>query len=63
MTRKRLLGSFYEQEFQALTPGDVFKVEKVIRKRKGHPKEHLVRWLRWPPKYDSWASEQDLEML
>lgn len=63
--KEEIVGSFYEQELQAVTPGDVFKVEKVIktRKRKGHPKEHLVRWLRWPPKYDSWVSEQDLEML
>ena len=46
--KEEIVGSFYEHELQAVTPGDVFKVEKVIktRKRKGHPKEHLVRWLR-----------------
>lgn len=57
--KEEITGRFYEQELQGVVPRDVFKVEKVLktRKRKGRPKEYLVRWLRWPPKYDSWVTE------
>lgn len=63
--KEPITGTFYELELQAVTPGDVFKIEKVLktRKRKGHPKEYFVRWLRWPPKYDSWVNENDLAKL
>ena len=45
--KEDIVGTFYETELQAAIPGDVFKVEKVIkaRKRKGHPKEYLVPYL------------------
>ena len=57
-----ILGTFYEQELQNVTPGEVFKIEKVLksRKRRGHPKEFLVKWMRWPAKYNSWVSEKDM---
>ena len=55
-------GTFYEEELQKVTPNEVYRIEKIIktRKRKGLPKEYLVRWMRWPPKYDSWVSEKDM---
>ena len=59
--KEDIIGTFYEEELQAVFPGDVFKVEKILktRKRKGRPKEYFVHWLRWPSKYDSWISEKD----
>ncbi len=58
--KEDILGTFYEEELQSVIPGEVFKIEKVLktRKRKGHAKEYLVHWLRWPAKYDSWISEK-----
>ena len=39
-----------------------YKVEKNFKSRKikGRPKEVLVRWLHWPPKYDSWIPATDI---
>ena len=57
-------GSFYESELQAVNVEESteYRVEKVLRKRTvNKQKEILVRWLYWPPKYDSWISEKDLK--
>ncbi len=59
--KEDILGTFYQEELQLVIPGEVFKIERVLktRKRKGHPKEYIVHWLRWPAKYDSRISEKD----
>lgn len=52
-------GTFYEPELQKIIfdKDQKFKVEKVLKtKGKGKNKQSLVRWLHWPPKYDSWVS-------
>jgi hypothetical protein len=58
-------GTFYEPELQKITadPDGVFKIEKVIktRKRKGVDKEHLVHWLHWPDKFNSWVKASDMQ--
>jgi hypothetical protein len=40
----------------------VLPIEKVLesRKRPGHGKEHLVRWLHYGPSYDSWEPEKNI---
>ena len=55
-------GTFYEEELQKVIPNEIYRVEKVLkrRQRRGHPKEVLARWLHWPPKYDSWIPESHL---
>lgn len=64
---KFITGVFYQQELQKVTfdPDQSFKIEKVLktRKRKGHPRESLVRWLRWPKKYDSWIPTSEISPL
>lgn len=51
-------GTFYEQELVFVHPDKnrVFKIEKVLsyRTRKNRAKEAKVRWLGYPPKYDSY---------
>ena len=57
-------GTFYEAELQKiiLDPNQVFKIEKIIHtKGKGHNKQHLVKWLHWPTKYNSWIKHSDLQ--
>lgn len=57
-------GSFYEQELQKTKDSDSFLVEKVLKTRiKNKKKEHLVHWLGWPDKYDSWIPDKDLKDL
>lgn len=61
---EEILGWFYEAELQRVTadPTGVFKVDKVLRrrKRKGHDPELLVSWLRWPDKFNSWIKASDM---
>lgn len=62
-----LEGTFYQQELQKINIDDdqIWKVSKVLktRKRKGHEKEHLVRWLYFPSKFDSWVKDSDMQDL
>lgn len=52
-----LEGGFYEQELKATKIGDVYLVEKIL-KRKGD--RVLVRWAGFDPKHDSWVSAKSL---
>ncbi|XP_068684361.1 uncharacterized protein [Montipora foliosa] len=54
-----LEGSFYEQDVQKVTVPDdaLFGVEEILQRR-GHVVK--VRWLGWPPKYDSWVPRSAL---
>ena len=60
-------GRFYEEELQPVTVGadDIYQIEKVIssRKRRGQPKEYLVKWLGWRPKFNSYISETELKNI
>lgn len=39
-----------------------YLVERILQKRtKKGVKEYLVQWARYPPEYDQWVSEQDME--
>jgi hypothetical protein len=53
-------GTFYEQELQTVTfdADQPFKIEKVLKTRgRGTNKEHYVKWLSWPNKYNSWIND------
>ena len=54
-------GSFYESELQRVKYSDqrVFEIEKEITSvGKGRKRRTLVKWVGWPPKFNSWISEQ-----
>jgi len=59
-------GTFYQPELQpvVLNPDESFKVDKVLKTRgRGRNKEHLVSWLNWPSKYNSWVKDADMQDL
>jgi hypothetical protein len=54
-----ILGTFYEEELQLFT-GDLkimsFKIEKILKtKGKGQNKQFLVKWLNYPPSFNTWV--------
>ena len=53
-----ITGSFYEQELQKAKQ-QTFRIEKVIR-RDNKKKMALVKWSRYPDKFNSWLSFKDL---
>ena len=54
-------GDFYGNELQ-LTKGDVWKVEKVIKRRKrGRRNEVFVKWLGFGNRHNSWVDERDIQ--
>ena len=50
-------GTFYEEDLQKVYVTDVFRVEKVLKRRKN---QLLVKWKGWPDKYNSWISTDDV---
>ena len=54
-----------KMELQNVSPNECYKVEKFLKscKIKGRPKEVLVRWLHWPPKYEYWVPATELAFI
>jgi len=50
-------GTFYEEDLQKVTTDDVFRVEKVLKRRKN---QLFVKWKGWPDKYNSWINTEDV---
>ena len=55
-------GSFYSQELQKVSTTEIWKVDKVLKKRKtpSGQKELFVSWYQWPSKFNSSIKESDL---
>ena len=55
-------GIFYEQELvKVVKEEEIYKIEKVIRKRKRNNKtEILVKWVGYPDKFNQWIPQSDL---
>lgn len=52
-----LKGGFYEEELSKSNTGQVYLVEKVVRRKNG---KVLVRWLGFDKSYDSWIDAKDI---
>lgn len=60
-----IIGTFYPEEIQKIDrvddPNKVYKIERVIRKRKHNgQQEVLVKWFGYPDKFNSWVLQKDL---
>ena len=57
-------GTFYEAEVQkVIREDDVYRVEKVLRKRKRKGVvEYFVKWKGYPDKFNSWVAEKDIQL-
>ena len=58
-----LTGGFYEREIQRVHEPDEYRVEAVLstKKVRGGKTLHLVKWLGWPSKFNSWV--EDIRVL
>ena len=60
-------GTFYQDELQKIIVPEnaVYRIEKIIRsrKRKGRPKEYLVKWLFYNDQFNSWITEDELQNI
>lgn len=59
-------GYFYEEELQKVTKDEnaLFRVEQVLKTRSRHgQKEHFVKWMGWPKKFNSWIKDSDIKLL
>ena len=58
-----IVGSFYPEELQKvkITNNTVYRIEKILKTRRGkNQTEYLVKWLGYPPSFNSWINSKDL---
>ena len=61
LLKRPIKGVFYEKELQKVKCPDIFRVEKVLKKRiRNKKKEYLVRWSGYNSDFDSWLQSTDL---
>jgi hypothetical protein len=56
-------GTFYASELQRVSKDEetIWRIDRVLCKRKVREKEVLVRWLGWPKKFDSCIPKRDIK--
>ena len=63
MNGEIIAGSFYTEELQKSTQ-DVYRIEKIIRKKKINGVEHgLVKWVGYSEKFNEWKPMSELEKI
>ena len=64
LLQRPIEGTFYEEELQRMKHPDIFRIEKVLKKRTKNKKtEYLVRWSGYGPDFDSWIQSTDIEPI
>lgn len=60
-TREIIKGGFYANELTLVKPNSIYKVEKVLKKRKRNGQEQLyVKWLHFGSAHNSWINADDV---
>ena len=63
---EEIKGTFYQSELQKVDVrnDDMWKIEKKVKtKGKGNNKQHFIKSLHWPKKFNSWISARDVNNL
>lgn len=64
MNGEDIEGIFYFEEIQKVRDTGLYKVEKVLQRKMVRGKEQLlVRWVGYPPSFDSWIPASNIVML
>ena len=64
LLERPISGTFYDKELQKVNRPDIFRIEKVLKKRKKNKQdEYLVRWSGYSSDFDSWLTSNDLVSL
>ena len=64
LLERPISGTFYVKELQKVNRPDIFRIEKVLKKRKKNKQdEYLVRWVGYSSDFDSWLTSNDLVPL
>ena len=64
LLERPISGTFYVKELQKVNRPDIFRIEKVLKKRKTNKQdEYLVRWVGYSSDFDSWLTSNDLVPL
>ena len=64
LLQRPIEGTFYEEELQRVKHPDIFRIEKVLKKRTKNKKtEYLVCWSDYDPDFDSWIQSTDIEPI
>lgn len=60
---EELKGTFYTEELQKVGETNVYKIEQILKTSRGPGgrKEYLIRWLGYPPSFDSWVPARDIQ--
>lgn len=58
-------GRFYGKELQLVDLPETFVIEKIIRRRKSREGKnmYLVRWRGYPPEFDEWVGEDQVQTI
>ena len=54
---EQIQGGLYPEEYQQVTWNGKRELDKVLKERKpkGRPREYLVSYRGWPPKFNAWV--------
>ena len=64
LLERPISGTFYVKELQKVNCPDIFRIEKVLKKRKKNKQEeYLVRWSGYSSGFDSWLTSNDIAPL